>query len=468
MTGPRPDSAPHFAAARIAAFACGMRAAALPRAVIEAAKLHLLDALGVALAAASLATRPRLDRAVAALGRGEEATGLGLAAPIPAPAAALLNGALIHALEFDDTHMAAVVHGSAVVAPCALAVAEREARTGADLIAAFALGWEVLARIGLAGPGVFQARGFHSTAVAGAPVAALVAGRLMGLDARTLTDALGIAGSQAGGIFEFLSDGSTVKMLHGGWPAHAGVMAAEFARCGVTGPASVFEGPRGLFRAFADAPGAGERLACALDDLGTHWLLPEAAFKPYPCCHYNQAAIECVRRLMDGGVTAAEVERIECAVPAEVAWLVCEPWAAKLAPDSGHVAKFSLPYCVAAMLVDGDVDVGTFDRERADSRLRPMMERMSFRPMADSGFPQRYPARVCIRTRDGRMHEAEVQDVLGSPRRAFSAEQVRAKFRRNAARTLRDEAVEAVEDAVRCLQDASDLAPLTRALRAVR
>jgi 2-methylcitrate dehydratase PrpD len=181
-----------------------------------------------------------------------------------------------------------------------------------------------------------------------------------------------------------------------------------------------------------------------------------------------QAAVECALRAGAAGIGADDVERMECELPAEVAWLVCEPWAEKLAPASGHVAKFSLPYCLAAALVDGEVDVGTFDRPGPDPRLAPLMARIGYRPMADSGFPSRYPARLRIETRSGRVHEESVMDVHGAPERPFAVEEVRAKFRRNASRMLRDDAVEEAMEAISTLDRAASPAHLGRALRTLR
>lgn len=451
----------------MADFAIDLDFTHLPAPVVATAKSRILDALGVGLAAASLTVRPRLEDAVRALGRGREATALGLAQLLPAPSAALLNGSHIHALEFDDTHMAAVIHGSAVLLPTALAMAEREGATGPDLLAALVAGWEVIARIGLAGPGIFQARGFQSTAIAGTLVAALVAARLMALDRAQTMAAMGIAGSQAAGLFEFLANGATVKMLHGGWPGHAGIMAAELARAGMTGPLTVFEGGRGVFRAYAGDGAAGERLRAALGDLGRNWLLPQVATKAYPCCHYIQPFLECAETLAAMGVTADAIVALECVGPAEVAWLIAEPWAAKLAPASGHVAKFSLPYCVAAMLVEGAVDVTTFDRLEPDLRLSPVMGRIAWRAMAESGFPDRYPGRLVARLASGEVREAAVADVRGSPSRPFQPAEIEAKFRRNAARILTAAGVEGVVRAVEQLDETTDLQALGSALRSL-
>ncbi len=203
-------------ARRVAIFAAALSFEDIPAATVDAAKWHLLDALGVGLAAAAATVRPRIEEAVRSLGAGTDSTGLGLAARLPAASAALLNGTLIHALEFDDTHIASVVHGSAVVVPAALALAEREAASGADLLRAIVLGWELFIRLGLAAPNGVQQRGFQLTAVGGPFAAALAAAALLRLDVEATTAALGIAGSQAAGLFEFLANGSTAKHIHGG------------------------------------------------------------------------------------------------------------------------------------------------------------------------------------------------------------------------------------------------------------
>jgi 2-methylcitrate dehydratase PrpD len=455
------------AARQISAFGQHLRTMALPANIRETAKLHLLDALGVALAAASLETRPRIENAIAILGTAQDATGLGLASAVPAPSAALLNGSLVHALEFDDTHMGAVVHASAVVLPAALAIAECEQRSGEDLLKAFTLGWEILARAGEASPGGFHARGFQGTAVLGAPVAAAVAAWLMRLDDGRTVNAMGIAGSQASGIFEFISDGTTVKMLHGGWPAHAGIMAAALAQADLSGPATVFEGDKGVYRAYTDDAESGQRFVQNLATLGQRWLLPEVAFKPYPCCHYIQAALQALAMILAKGVAAQDIARLDCQLPREVAWLVCEPWSEKLAPVSGHVAKFSLPWCLASLLVDGHVDVSTFDRREVDDRLLPTMRRIHFQAMEQSAFPARFPAHVQVRTHDGRVFGEQVPDVHGSPGDPFTRDDVLAKFRDNARRTLTSEATADVITAVDGLHESSNLAQLSRALRSI-
>ena len=460
-----PDApAPASLTGRAADFALGLDLEAVPDAVVDAAKDHFLDALGVGLAAASLPEAAGLGPAVAALGRGAESTALGLPEPLPAASAALLNGTLMHSLEYDDTHMAAIVHGSSVTASAALAVAEREGASGPDLLSAYIAGWEIFVRLGLAAPGGFQARGFQITAVGGPFVAALISAVLSGLTAKQAVAAQGIAGSQSSGVFEYLSEGATVKSLHPGWAAHAGLVAAALARGGMTGPSTIFDGRFGFYRTFAGDEGAAARLRTLFDDLGATWHLPAAAFKAYPCCHYIHPFLECLEGLMGEGLEAGDVAAIECLVPPGAAPIICDPWPAKIAPRSGYDAKFSLPYCLAVLLVDGKLDVDSFVAEpRAE--LVALAGKVTWSPLEESGFPERFAAEINVRTVSGGTLEAAVDDVRGGPARPLATADIEAKFRANAVRLLAPAAVDGVIDAVRSLDQAAGTGPLTAALR---
>ena len=246
-----------------------LQPAAIPPHVRDAAKLHLLDAIGVGFAAAaSGAGAPYLKAAPALSGNGP-ATIFGSDEGFAAAAAALANGGMIHGLEYDDTHTASIVHGSSVLAAAALAAAESAGASSDALLLAYIKGWEVLVRIGLAAPGRFQTQGFQITSVGGTLAAAIVAADLFGLDEAETIHAIGIALSQSSGVFEFLTNGSTVKSLHAGWAAHGGVTAATLAAAGLTGPATAFEGKFGLFRRFAADDDAAARFAASIETLGS-------------------------------------------------------------------------------------------------------------------------------------------------------------------------------------------------------
>ena len=434
----------------------------LPPQVSRAARLHLLDAAGVGLAAAGSPV------GIAWRNYGRDvpvgpASVFGMGGATPAEAA-LMNGGLIHSLEFDDTHTGSIVHGSAVLAAAALAAGEANGATGPALLGAYALGWEILVRFGLAAPGAFQARGFQVTSVAGALAAALVAAALGGLDEDAMTAALGISLSQAAGVFEFLSNGSSVKALHPGWAAHAGLIAARLASAGMTGPETSLEGRFGLFAAFAGDASAPERFRASLSELGQSWALPDAAFKFLPCCHYLHPFVEAAGALESGRISPASIERLVCGVPPGVAPIICEPWLLKQNPTTPHAARWSLPIVVAARLVEGRVDLATFERE-ASAEVRALAARIRWEPLEDTGFPRVFAAVITCETKDGERQTVRIDDVYGNVGRPPAEQEVRQKFRTNAARSLTPPAAAALESAIDGLGGSGGLGALTAALR---
>lgn len=434
---------------RIADFAFELKD--MPQEVAACVVDHILDAVGVGLAASSLPESARLHAAVRALGAGEEASALGFAGRLPAPSAALLNGTFVHSLEYDDTHTASIVHGSSVVVSAALAVAQKHGASGAELVRAVLAGWEIMIRMGLAAPGAFQRRGFQITAVGGPFIAALIATLLARRTPRDAVNAMGIAGSQAGGVFEFLAEGATVKAMHPGWAAHAGLVAAELAAGGMTGPTTIFEGQHGFYRLYAADEAAPAKLGALLDSLGSRWLILEAALKGYPCCHYLHPFLEAIERLRAKGARPENIAFIDCDVPEEETMLICEPWERKLAPASGYEAKFSLPYSLAVMLCDGDVGVATFAGAANHRAALELASRVRWQPWRDSGFPQRFAAKVRVTLKNESILEETISQVRGSPERPFSRSEIDAKFTANAALRLGAGAARELRDAIRAL-----------------
>lgn len=418
-------------------FASRLRWANVPPAIQTLARLHLIDALGVGVGAASV---PRQRKLMQALTQGRSvgvgATVLGWAGAVDGPTAALLNGTAIHSLEYDDTHMRSIVHGSAVIVPAALAAAEQHGLSLEATLALVVAGWEVLVRIGEASPGGFQRRGFQVTSVGGVLVAAMIASVAAGASAEQAASAMGIAGSQAGGIFEFLSNGSNVKALHPGWAAHSGLWAASCAAGGMTGPLTVLEGRFGLYAAYAGDTQAPARLSDALADLGQRWVLAEAAFKLFPCCHYIHPYIEGLQQLLPTIGSPDAVESVRLLVAQGAADVICEPWDHKLAVTTGTQAKYSLPYCLARVLLGRPVDVAAMTADEVDPEARALARRFEWAPWTDSGFPGRFGADLRVRLRDGRELHAQVAQVRGSVERPVAEADVRAKFLANVAAGL--------------------------------
>ncbi|MDQ2137988.1 MmgE/PrpD family protein [Alcaligenaceae bacterium B3P038] len=424
------------ASARMASFIADLDIGAVPPDVVRLARLHMADAVGVALAAASV---PAHRDMVCALRRQSAHAGpasvLGFGDHAPPEMAALINGTSMHSLEYDDTHMGAIVHGSAVIVPTVLAMAQEQGLRLSDAVRLTIAGWELLVRLGEAAPGGFQRRGFQVTSAGGVIVAALLAAQARGQSTATMTHAAGIAGSQASGIFAFLSNGSNVKALHPGWAAHAAIWASTLAASGMTGPAAVLEDKYGVFAAYAADPDAGERLHASLDQLGTRWALREAAFKFYPCCHYIHPYLEAAEQLREQAA-GTPIVAAHCRVAPGAALVIAEPWAAKQQPRDNNEAKYSLPYTVACALLGIPIDVPAMTVAPLNDAALMLAKRVTAEAWDDSGFPQQFGAVLEATLADGRVLRAHIAQVMGSFERPASEQRIQAKFLANAARTV--------------------------------
>lgn len=454
------------AAERFAAFSSSLTVDQIPDAVVEAAKLHILDALGCGLAAHALDTAPAAREAMVETGSTGPATAIGVRTGLPAADAALVNGVTCHALDYDDTHTGAIAHVSVAVVPAALAAGQGRGAAGADVLAAVIAGNEIVARLGMAVGSAFHARGFHPTSVCGVFGATAAAGRLQGLEVPTVTNALGIAGSMASGLLEYLADGSSTKRLHAGWAAHSGIIASRLAAYGATGPSSVVEGRFGVYRAFVERDDVD--VATLTGDLGEHWETPRIAFKPYPACHYVHASLDAtVQALADTPVPVEDIEEIVALTTEAGVSLVLEPLADKHRPRSEYEAKFSLPYSIASLLLRGHVDVATYtDDAIADPEVLALASKVSYEVKEYDTFPRALPGGVRIRTRDGRTLEAELRYQRGGPENPMSADQVRDKFRTNAGLALAAEEADALEEAIMTLERLDNLHALEMLARA--
>jgi 2-methylcitrate dehydratase PrpD len=451
-------------AQRLAGFTASLDFADLPAEVVASARLRTLDTLGIALAASTGETAPSVLGALQGWGTVGDCTVIGTKLTAAVPLAIFANGSLAHSLDFDDTHAASITHASAVVVPVALALGEAGGLDGRAVLTAAVAGYESIARLGMAASGVFHARGWHATAVCGAFAAALVAGRLERLDPARLTAALGIAGSFASGVLEHLEDGSWVKRVHPGWAGHAGAMASALARGGFTGPATILDGRFGFYRTFVGA----EPDPAPFATLGREWETLAIGYKPYPCCHYNHAYLDCALDLRNAhGLTPEMIASVECLVPAGEVPIVCEPRAAKLRPRTAYDAQFSLPFSVASALLDGRVGLDTYAPARLSEPARlALAARVTHTVDPESAFPRGFPGWVRVRLTDGRTLEARAPDGRGSRARPLPPEAIVEKFRDNAGRAVAPARVAEIERAALALDTLGDVRSLTTLCRA--
>lgn len=444
------------AAHRIANFSLSLTIDQVPEEVVESEKLHILDTVGCGLAAHALDAAPAARKAMTETEISGPATAIGVATGLPPAEAAFVNGVTCHSLDYDDTHTGAIAHVSVAVVPAALAAAQARGARGEDLLLAAIAGNEIVTRLGMAVGSAFHARGFHPTSVCGVFGATAAASRLDGLDADTMTNALGIGGSMASGLLEYLADGSSTKQLHPGWAAHAAIIASRLAAHGASGPSSVFEGRFGIYRAFVQTDVDPEALTAGLGD---RWETPNIAFKPYPACHYIHAPLDATAQVVaQTPIRADEIEEIVVLSTEAGVSLVLEPLADKHRPRTLYEAKFSLPYSIAWLLLRGPVGVATYtDEAITDSEVLELAAKVRYEVKDYDTFPRALPGGVRIRTRDGRTLEAELPYQRGGPDNPMTPEQVREKFRANAGLAISGDEADSLEEAVMTLERSGDL-----------
>ena len=441
---------------RLAEFAAAVRYETLPPDVVDSVRDRILDTVGLCLGATPLDTSGMALRVARSWGGPAEATVIGAADRLPAVGAAFVNGVLAHSLDFDDTHLPSVLHPSASIVPGVLAVAESTGASVADAIAAAAAGYEVCVRTGMAaydkalGNSVFFERGWHATSICGTLGVAVAAAKLMGLGADGIGHALGIAVSMSSGVIEGNRAGGSVKRLHCGWAAHAGIVAAQCALEGVTGPPTAFEGRFAFYQAFCGGIAAPEEIDRRL---GETWCIPGIFYKPYPANHFTHTGIDAALALRKK-VAPEQVASVRIGVAAPTVRTIGEPREQKVRPQSGYHGQFSGPFTFAAAFLGGGglgVALEDFSDENArDERYLSLAAKVEIVANDECGaiFPTQFPAVVRLTTVGGEVFEERVMANRGGPARPLSRDELRVKFSGNGRRALPERSVADLGDAI--------------------
>ena len=411
-------------AAKIAALKSGT----LPAATTRKCEDLLIDVVGLCVTARN---EDYIRSALAGCDDDGPCTAIGHACTLTAAGAAFINGTAAHGEDFDDTFEGGPVHAGAVIVPAVLAACERHNPDGRMVSIGIAIGTEVLCRLSVVVPKAVHKAGFHPTAVFGAMGAAAGVGAALGLNGRQIVCALGIAGSMAGGIIEYLAEGAWTKRLHAGWAAQSGIRAALLARGGFVGPRTVFEGVHGLFHGFAHTTqGDYEALT---GDFGTRWVADTLAFKPYPCGTMAQPYIDCARRLAARGIKAEDIAEIVCEVAEGTVHRLWEPLADKQRPANGYAAKFATPYLLATGFVHGGVGLGSFTESAIrDARVLALAAKVKFVIDPDNPYPNNYTGHLRATMNDGSIIEERQPYLRGGAQEPLTRQDVTDKFVLNA------------------------------------
>jgi 2-methylcitrate dehydratase PrpD len=409
--------------------AAAVSADALPPKVRSRCEDLLIDVAGLCVAARATDYTRAL---IASVDDGGRCTAIGHAGAFHAEDAAMINGTAAHGEDFDDTFEGGPVHSGAVVVPAVLAACERFGRGGRAALLGIAAGVEALCRLSLVAPKLIHKAGFHPTSVLGAMAATLGVSAALGLDRKRSVDALGIAGSMAGGIIEYLAEGAWTKRLHAGWAARVGLHAARIAREGFLGPRTVFEGSHGLFFGFAHtSSGDFEALT---GDFGGRWVMTDITFKPYATGPMNQPYIDCALRLARNGFAAEDVADVLCETAEGYVHRLWEPLASKHRPANDYAAKFSTPFNIAVAFVTGSTGFDAFTEKTVrDPRILALASKVRYVVDPNNPYPKAYTGHVRMTLRDGRVFEERQPHIRGGAQEPLSREDIERKFRSNVA-----------------------------------
>lgn len=427
---------PHHPSAVLADFAASLRHDAIPEAVLRRTEDLMLDTLGSILAGSSArAVRTIADYADAmgpASGPSENFVSGRDTSPV---FAAMANAAAAHMVEQDDVHNGSVFHPAAVVFPPAIAVAQALGRSGPELLAACVAGYEVGIRVGEF-LGRSHYRIFHTTGTAGALAAAAAVGNLLRLDSEQMLHALGSAGTQAAGLWEFLKDGADSKQLHTARAAANGLMAAWLARDGFTGARHILEGAKGMAAGMSTDADPTK----LTDGLGSRWTVLETSFKFHASCRHTHPAADALQKAMrEHGLKAADIERVETHVH-QGAIDVLGP---VVNPVTVHQSKFSMGTVLAMIALHGRAGLAEFDAAPGVAEVAEFRDRVSMALDAevDGAYPARWIGKVTVHTRDGRKLAARVDEPKGDPGNTLSRAEIEDKaLRLGTYRNAADEA----------------------------
>jgi 2-methylcitrate dehydratase PrpD len=414
-------------AERITDQALALDVNAIPPAVCTRIEELLIDVVGLCVAARNT---DYVKAVIAGVDSGGPATAIGHKTTYAPETAAMINGCAAHGEDFDDTFEGGPVHSSVVIMPAVLAACERFGCDGKAAFKGMVVGIETLCRSSMVIPKAIHKSGFHPTAVLGAMAATLAVSVTMGLNRKQTVDALGIAGSMASGIIEYLAEGAWTKRLHAGWAAKIGIQAARFGQHGFLGPRTVFEGTHGFYYAFArNASGDYKVLT---EDFGKKWYTDIITFKPYATGTMNQPYVDCALRLSKRGIKAEDVVSILCETAEGYVHRLWDPLPSKHRPANDYAAKFSAPFNIAVAFITGGAGLAAFTEKTVrDERILALSSKVQYVVDPNNPYPKAYTGHVRMTLKDGSVVEERQNHIRGGAQEPLTRAEIEDKCRLN-------------------------------------
>jgi len=411
-----------------AAFLANLKLVDIPASARAVVVRDLVDAAGLCLASRET---DYIAQILSACDAGP-CTALGHAQGLDPAGAALVNGVAIHGEDFDDTLEGAPIRVGAMVIPAVLAAAERFSLTGAQTLLGIAAGLEAICRINHVAPGHSHKAGFHPVGIIGPLGAAAGVSVALGLNKKQIAAAFGIAASTSAGIIEYLTNGAHTKRFHPGWAAQSGYRAALIARSGFFAPRTVFEGGHNFFKAFA--PTATPDYSHLTETLGATWYFEKIVFKPYACGTMIHPYIDCARRLRRDGIDPDQIADILCHTGEGLVHRLWEPLADKHRPPSGYAAKFSMPFCMALGMIEGDAGLAQFgDAKVRNPQLLKLAAKIRYEIDPANEYPHNYTGHMRVTLNSGEVLSYHQPHMRGGQYEPLSDAEIIAKFHSNAA-----------------------------------
>jgi 2-methylcitrate dehydratase PrpD len=431
----------------------------IPPNIIRLAKMCFLDWLGCTIAASDSETAHIFIDIAREMGGNPDATIIPYGDKTSVLNAALVNAALSHFLELDDIHKKAMYHPGVPVIPAVLAVSEKEKINGKAFITALVIGYEIGIRIGIAiNPSHFRI--WHTTGTAGTFASAAATGKIMGLSQEQLIHALGNAGTQAAGLWEFISDGAMTKPLHPAKAAQNGLLSSLLAQKGFTGPSRIIEGKQGFVRATSEET----NLESIITDLGKHYSMGEVGFKVHAGCRHTNSPVDGTLVLVQQyNLKPEDITKITVRI-----YQLAMDLTGNLNPKNPTDGKFSISYCVASAIRFRHCNIPVFSQELLDDpQTKNLLKkiRLVVDESLEKEFPQGYASIVEIETADGKRYSQRTNYAKGDPENPVGWEEIGLKFKNLCGNRLSEESIEGIIRAADKLDDISDISSIIKLIK---